>query len=387
MADAMKIALNGMFWDKPTTGTGQYLRALLRALLQRDIDNDYCLIAPQRLLENVPPCVMVHPAPSRLSENFAKVWFEQISFVRACQNERAALAHVPYFAPPVFSRTPIIATIHDLIPMVLPLYRGSVLVRAYTQLAALGARRAHAIIADSECSKRDIVARLNIDPARVQVIHLAADENYRPADAAQIDAVRRKYALPDKFILYLGGFDQRKNVRVVIQAFARLRDLHAQGFRLVLGGKILGANSEFFPNPHRIARDAGLPDDAIQSIGWVEEDDKPALYSSAIAFAFASVYEGFGLPPLEAMACGTPVICSSASSLPEVVGDAAITIDPNDVDAWAEAMRVVLTDDARRSEMRERGIAQAKKFSWRKCAEETLAVYNSISMRQNEIFH
>ena len=374
----MKITLNASFWNKPNTGTGQYLRALVHALLQRDIDNDYCLITPQRLLENVPPCVTVHPAPSRLSENFAKVWFEQIAFVRACQRERADLAHVPYFAPPVFSRTPIIATIHDLIPMILPLYRCSLHVRTYTQLVAVGARRANAIIADSECSKRDIVQRLKIDPARVHVIHLAADENYRPADAAQIDVVRRKYSLPDKFILYLGGFDQRKNVRVIIQAFARLHDLHTQGFRLVLGGVMLGTDSEFFPDPRRIAREANLPDDAIQYVGWVDEDDKPALYSSATAFAFASLYEGFGLPPLEAMACGTPVICSNASSLPEVVGNAGILVDPNDVDAWAEAMRAVLTNDARRIEMRERGIVQAGRFSWRKCAEETVRVYRSV---------
>lgn len=383
----MKIALNANFWNQPNTGSGQYVRALTHALLQRDIDNDYCLITPQRLLENTPPCVTIHPAPNRFSEKLAKVWFEQIAFGRACQQERVALAHVPYFAPPLFPGTPMVVTIHDLIPMLLPLYRGSLLVRAYTQLVARGARRANAIIADSECSKRDIVQRLSIDPARVHVIHLASDERYQPADATQIDVVRRKYSLPAKFLLYLGGYDQRKNVRVIIQAFARLRDLHAQGFRLVLGGVILGRDSEFFPDPRRLAREANLPDDAIQYVGWVDEDDKPALYASATAFAFASLYEGFGLPPLEAMACGTPVICSNASSLPEVVGDpstssgqvAGMLIAPDDVGAWAEAIRAVLTDDARRSEMRERGIAQAKNFSWRRCAAGTLKVYEQVS--------
>ncbi len=327
----MKIGINGLFLNRPTTGTGQYLLELLPALANHAPEHEYALIFPDDVAppQNLPACVTLHPQhiPLGLRDNFAKLWFEQITFARACQREHVDIAHVPYFAPPLFSRAPLVVTIHDLIPMLLPLYRGSVLVRAYTQLAALGARRAHAIIADSEHSKRDIVQRLKIDPARVHVVYLAADASYRPADPAQIDAVRRKYNLPEKFVLYLGGYDQRKNVRVIIEAFARLRDLHAQGYRLVLGGVMLGADSEFFPDPRRIARDVGahggapLPDDAIQYLGWVDEADKPALYSSATLFVFASLYEGFGLPPLEAMACGAPVICSNASSLPEVVGD------------------------------------------------------------------
>jgi glycosyltransferase involved in cell wall biosynthesis len=376
----MKIALNAHFWEQPHTGSGQYVRALVRALVRNDIENDYALITPQRRLSATPLCVSVHSTPPRFErwQNLAKVWFEQIAFVRACQRERVHLAHVPYFAPPLFPSTPLIATIHDLIPLILPLYRGSLLVRAYTQLVALGARRANAILADSECSKRDIIERLHIDPARVHRIYLAADEQYAPADAASIEQVRRKYALPEKFVLYLGGFDQRKNVRVILQAFARLRDLYARGYRLVLGGAILGRDSDFFPDPRRLARESNLANDAIQFIGWVEEEDKPALYSSATVFVFASLYEGFGLPPLEAMACGTPVICANTSSLPEVVGDAAITVNPHDVEAWAEALRTVLTDPAHQLEMRERGIAQAEKFSWRFAAQETLTVYRQV---------
>ncbi len=362
----MKIALNGTFWDRPTTGSGQYVRALVSALGQLAPENEYVVIAP------------------KAEGNLGKVWFEQIAFERACQRERAALAHVPYFAPPLFPRMKTIVTIHDLIPLLLPLYRGSLLVRAYTQLVAAGARRADAIIADSEWTKRDIVQRLGIDAARVRVVYLAADARYCPCDAAAIATVRRKYALPDPsprsgLLLYLGGFDQRKNVRVIIEAFARLRDLYAAGCRLALAGVILGKDSEFFPDPRRSARAVNLPDDAIRYVGWVDEADKPALYASATAFLFPSLYEGFGLPPLEAMACGTPVICSNASSLPEVVGDAALTVNPNDVAAWADAMREVLTDAARRVEMRERGIAQAARFAWTRAAEETLAVYHQSS--------
>jgi glycosyltransferase involved in cell wall biosynthesis len=262
--------------------------------------------------------------------------------------------------------------------MVLPAYRGSILVRAYTALAAQSARRADAIIADSECSQRDIVARLKIDPARVRVVYLAADARFRPMDdAAQIEIVRRKYALPEKYLLYLGGYDQRKNVRVIIQAFARAPELYRAGYRLALAGVNLGrGDSDFFPDPRRFARAAELPNDAICYVGWVDEADKPALYAGAAVFLYPSLYEGFGLQPLEAMACGTPVICANASSLPEVVGDAARTLPPDDVDAWAGALHALLRDPLRRATMRLQGMYQARKFSWTRCAAETLAIYN-----------
>lgn len=356
----MKIAINGSFWNQPTTGSGQYVRALLPALEQRDAHNEYALIVP-----------------NARGGNLGKLWFEQIAFARACRRERAALAHVPYFASPLFPATRTVVTIHDLIPLLLPAYRGSPLVRAYTRLVAASARRADAVIADSECSARDIVQHLGIDAARVRVVYLAADARYRPV--GDTTAVRRKYALPEKYLLYLGGFDQRKNVRVMIEAFARAPELVAAGYRFVLAGVQLGNDSEFFPNPQRLARAVGLPDEAIQYLGWVDEDDKPALYSDAAVFLFASIYEGFGLPPLEAMACGAPVICSNASSLPEVVGAAATLVDPRDPAAWADAIHAVLTDDARRAAMRERGIAQSKKFSWDRAAGETLAVYESVA--------
>jgi len=377
----MKIAFNGSFWNKPNTGSGQYLRALLTTLAQHDTSNVYSLIAPSAV-SRPPSNVAVHYetfALNRAGDNLAKLYFEQIAFVRACQREQVDLAHVPYFASPLFPRARTVVTIHDLIPLVLPLYRGSVLVRAYTQLVALSARRADAIIADSEHSKRDIVRHLGIDPARVHIVYLAADPRYRPMNPGEANAVQRKYSLPPsgKYLLYLGGYDQRKNVRVIIQAFAQLRDLYDAGYRLVLGGVMLGNDSEFFPDPRRTAREAHLPDDAICYLGWVDEVDKPAVFSNAAAFLFPSIYEGFGLPPLEAMACGAPVICSNASSLPEIVGDAGITIDPNDVDAWANAIRTVITSSTKRAEMSQRGVEQARKFSWKRAAEETLKVYQT----------
>lgn len=383
----MRIALNGTFWNQPATGSGAYVRGLLPALARVEPAFEFTLVLPYAeggSSPGVPPSTAVvskPPALDRINSNLGKVWFEQMGFANACRRVGATLAHVPYFASPLFPPTRTVVTIHDLIPLILPAYRGSLPVRAYTRLVAASARRADAVIADSECSKREIVARLGIDAARVYVVYLAADAAFRPV--ADTTAVRQKYNLPDKFLLYLGGYDQRKNVRVLIQAFARLGDLHAAGWRLVLAGVPLGRDSTFFPSPDRLARDLrrqiSFSVEAIQSIGWVEEVDKPALYSAAAAFLFPSLYEGFGLPPLEALACGTPVICSNASSLPEVVGDAAIQVDPGDASAWADAIRTVLGDDSRRVALRERGLTQSQKFSWDRAARETAAVYRSVA--------
>lgn len=373
----MNIGINGLFLNRPTTGTGQYLLELLPALAQLDTPNEYAVFTPSAV-SGLPSNVVVHRetvALNRLSENFGKLWFEQITFARACHREHSDLAHVPYLASPLFPRTRTVVTIHDVIPLLLPLYRGSLFVRAYTRLVALSARRADAIIADSECSKRDIVRLLRVEAARVHVVYLAANKRYQPT----IDATRvsRKYSLPQKYLLYLGGFDQRKNVRVILQAFAQLREFYDLGYRLVLAGVNLGRDSNFFPNPQRIAREAGLPGDALHFTGWVDEADKPALYTGATVFLFPSLYEGFGLPPLEAMACGAPVIVSHASSLPEVVGAAGMLIDPNDVNAWAEAMRAVLRDPVRRATLQLQSMHQARKFSWQRAARETLAVYRN----------
>ncbi|MBI4788727.1 MAG: glycosyltransferase family 4 protein [Chloroflexi bacterium] len=382
----MRVAINGSFWHKTTTGSGQYVRELVSAMAQSNRENDYVLIVPEgestrahlRVLDDISPRTFLYPesvALARYSENLAKVWFEQRVFGRVCRRERADLAHVPYFGSPLFPATRTVVTIHDLIPMLLPLYRGSPFVRLYTALAAASARRADAIIADSECTKRDIVRRLKIPEERVRVVYLAASARYRPIE--DVAAVRAKYALPDRYLLYLGGFDQRKNVRVIIEAFALLPELYRERYRLALAGVSLGNDSAFFPDPRRIAQEVGLPEDAIRYVGGVLEEDKPALYSGATLFLYSSLYEGFGLQPLEAMACGAPVIASNASSLPEIIGDAGLAVDPSSPIAWAEALRAVVGDAARRDAMRAQGMAQAAKFSWARAAEETWAVYRS----------
>jgi glycosyltransferase involved in cell wall biosynthesis len=300
-----------------------------------------------------------------------------VAFPLACRRLGVDLAHVPYFASPLFSAVPTVVTVHDLIPLILPAYRGSPLVRLYTRLVAAAARKAEAIITVSQASRQDIVRYLHISPERVHVTYEAAGEAFQPVkNEDQRTAIRQKYALPERYLLYLGGFDQRKNLSALLRAFALLVN-RQQRPRLVIAGQVPARESPMFPDPRRLVRELGVEERVIFT-GWVPEEDKPPLYSGATAFVFPSLYEGFGLPAAEALACGTPVIASNRSSLPEVVGEGGILVEPTDAEALAEAMKVLLVDDALRAELRQSALVQAAKFSWKQTALETLAVYRKV---------
>jgi len=329
-----------------------------------------------------PASCILHPVSTpfdSISENLAKLWFEQVSFPRACRRQGVELAHVPYFASPLFPTTPTVVTVHDLIPMLLPAYRGSILVCLYTRLVAAAARKADMVLTDSEASKQDIMHLLGIPPERVRVIYLAADDIYQPVlDEHRLTVTRRKYGLPENYLLYLGGFDQRKNVPTLLKAFAQLAK-DSRAF-LVVAGRLPEKGSDFFPDPRPIVQELGIGERVVFS-GWVPEEDKPALYSGARALVFPSLYEGFGLPPLEALACGTPVITSNRGSLPEIVGDGSLLLEPDDVEGLVGAMEKLLNDDTLWADLREKGLAHAARFSWKKTARETLAVYRELKGR------
>jgi len=373
----MRVGINGLFWESKT-GSGQYTHCLVRGLMA--LKTEYTLFLPRHKPGTGDPHHSFIATPFSRNENLAKVWFEQVSFPRACRG--MDVAHVPYFAPPLYPSIPTVVTIHDLIPLILPAYKGSILVRFYTRLVSIAAKRTAAIITDSDSSKRDTLRLLEIPPERVHTISLAADERFKPGvGTAELDRVRQKYSLPQEFILYLGGFDQRKNMKALFQGFMGLKERLGDKYPLVIAGTLPSEDTPFFPHPRRLAEEAGVSD-AVRFIGWVPEEEKPALYSLATLFLYPSLYEGFGLPPLEAMASGTPVIASNASSLPQVVGQGGILVDPQDPPAWAEAMVALLTSPQKREELSAKAVEQAQKFSWRKTARETLEVYKQVAAKR-----
>lgn len=315
----MRIVINGWFHDRLTTGSGQYLAALREWLPHVGPEHEFVIVRragqPAVPSEGIRWVTATTPF-DRAGNNLAKLWFEQVSFPAACRRLDADVAFVPYWAAPGWSPCPVVVTVHDLIPLLLPAYRGGPLQRGYTWLVSRTARRAAAVLADSEASRRDVVSHLRIPPERVHAVHLAADPRFRHVtDEATLRRVRERYALPgEPFLLYLGGFDVRKNLPRTLEAYAQLvRRLGAESRdvpRLVIAGQLPAADTAFAPDPRPIIDRLALTD-YVHLTGWVEEADKPALYTLAAGTLFISEYEGFGLPILEAMATDQLVIRTS----------------------------------------------------------------------------
>lgn len=373
----MRLAINGWFWDQPTTGSGQTVRYLVPALVEQDPALEIVLVVPPWATAEAtswPPRVRPVVVACRPG-NLGKVWFEQVAFPRACRRLGVDLAHVPYFAPPLRPGVPTVTTIHDLIPLVLPEYRGAAAVRLYTALVAAAARNASLTLTDSHASRHDILAHLRLPTERVRVVYLAPAPQYRPiTDTNALQTVRQKYTLPEQFVLWLSGFDVRKNAAALLHAYTWVAQALGDDFPLVMAGRLPARDTAFFPDPRRIAARLDIPA-AIHYPGHIDEGDKPAVYSAAAVFVYPSRYEGFGLPVLEAMACGTPVVTTDASSLPELVDDAALQVSPVDPRGMGAAVISLCVDDALRDTMRQRGLARAATFTWAGTARETLAAY------------
>ncbi|MBC7228444.1 MAG: glycosyltransferase family 4 protein, partial [Thermoflexales bacterium] len=329
----MRIAVNAWFWDQPETGSGQYTRCLVESLTALDPSLDIVLLHPRR------------------KGNLYKVIFEQAVFPRLARRVGADVAHVPYWAPPMVSPLPVVVTIHDVIPLRLRAYRGGPLVRLYTALVSATASGATIVITDSEASRQDVLAFLGVSPGRVRVIPLAVGARFRPEPEPEDEAVRARYGLPHQYVLYLGGFDVRKNVAAALRAYAWVGPVLGDEYPLVLAGRLPARDTPFAPDPRRQAQEMGLQPGWVRWAGPVSEADKPAIYRGAAAFIFPSQYEGFGLPVLEAMSCGVPVVASDVSSIPEVVGAAGILLPPDDAEGMAGALLQILQDATFRAEM------------------------------------
>jgi len=390
----MKIAFNALPLESPANGSTQYLIHLLHALSEIDKQNDYLLLGQKfiplskggRLKGSsllIPFQYFIQPmmAFGIHNENIEKLLWEQYTGPRAARAFEADLFHVPYFAPPLFPRIPTVVTILDVIPLRLPLYRSGAKVEAYMRLVARAAHSATMIITVSEHARQDIIDALHLPAERIRVIYAAAGDEYVPiTDPTVLAAARARYGIGEQYIFYLGGLDSRKNVPQLVRAFAQLyRQLGNPNLQLFISGNPAKQKEPFFPDPRPIAAELGITDQIVYR--FVEEEDKTAIYSGAALFVFPSIYEGFGLPPLEAMSCGAPVVCSNRTSLPEVVGDAALNVDPDDTSAMVEAMHSILTNATLRDDLRARSLQRAAQFSWHKAATETISVYEEALTR------
>ncbi len=375
----MHIAFNGWFWDQPNTGSGQYIRNLLPQLRRIAPDLQMTLVLPPHNSspDDLPDHVSVVTTSGR-SGQLGKVLFEQRTFPKAVARVGADIAHVPYWGPPLSSPARLVTSVLDVIPLALPDYAQGFKARLYTSLVTAAARGSAHTLTLSEAAKADIVKHLDLPPERITVTYLAADERYHPKIGAEHDeAVRQKYNLPDQFVLYLGGFDIRKQVNQLLLAYTYVGQAEGDNIPLVIAGREPAWGTSVFPDLPAYAAELNITD-YVRWLGYVDEADKPALYRLADVFVFPSMYEGFGLMPLEAMASGTPVVANDVSSIPEIVGDAAYLVPAGDARAMAGAIIALLLQQPLRDSLVNQGLARATNFSWRKTAKETLAVYEQV---------
>ncbi|PID57163.1 hypothetical protein CSB45_08000 [candidate division KSB3 bacterium] len=268
-----------------------------------------------------------------------------------------------------------VVTVHDLAFLFFQDYF-SPLLRSWLKLATeRSVRKAQKVIAVSEATRQDILAYYQTDPEKVKVVHHGVAKAFQPQTAASIEAVKQRYAIDGDYLLCVGTLQQRKNIPRLLHAFYLLKQKHQHSQKLVLVGRKLAdlPETEIFSTLKRLS----LEQEVIWT-GYIDRAEMPAIMSGAELFVFPSLYEGFGMPVLEAMACGTPVACSNTSSLPEVIGDHGVVFDPYSVDDMTETLHYVLQKEDLRRKLSELGVLRAARFSWDSCARKTLAVLESV---------
>lgn len=349
-----------------SAGISSYIFNLLRHLPGIATEMEYTVFLNERHYRGEPGLEL---QVSRLPTNRppVRILWEQALLPWAARREGIDLLHNMAFVGPLASTCPFVVTVHDLSFLFYP-HSFRSLRRSYLRVfARMSVRRARRVIAVSESTKHDLVKIYGISPAKIDVVHNGVDASFQPLPADQVDAFRQQRGLPDRFVLFVGTLEPRKNIVGLIEAYARLPKERPP---LVL----VGGKGWFYDEIFCRVEALELTDE-VHFAGFVPAEDLPLWYNAADLFVYPSMYEGFGLPPLEAMACGTAVITSTASSLPEVVGKAGQLVDPTDTDALATAMEQVLGDRDLQQQMRAAGLVQAGGFSWDKAARQTVDSY------------
>ena len=359
-------------------GVSHYIEQLLQQLARLDRSNRYSIYTTRGLTGEalgLPPHIAVHPSFFPTINPRVRIPWEQFFAPLLMHAIGADLFHGMLNVAPFASPVPTLITVHDLafirFPQTFRSYN-----RTYLDFATrISARKAAHIFAVSEHTKREVAGLIGVPEERITVTYDAPREHFRPPETATLEAFRRIKNLPEQFILYVGTLEPRKNIITLLEAYDHILK-EGRTIPLVIGG---GKGWMYEPVFRRL-EELGLQD-RVRFAGYLDEEDLPLWYAAASVFVFPSIYEGFGMPPLEAMACGTPVVTSNSSSLPEVVGEAGVMVSPHDAEGFAKAIMRLLDDADLAADLRERGIAQAQRFTWKQAAERTLAVYKQVGQR------
>jgi len=340
------------------TGFGFYVSNLTKALTQIDKNDKFVFFKPQTHKD--------FSAPRRF------LW-DQFELPKLAKKSDVDLLHQPAFSAPIYYKGKIVVTVHDVIAVLfghdIPFFS-----RVYfARWMPFSYKFADKIICVSEHTKKDLVRHLQIDEKKMVVIPEAASEEFKPIkDRTKIDKILDKYYIDSRYILHIGTLNPRKNLDFLIKVFNNVHKV-VPNIKLVITGK----KGWHYQGLFELVKKLGLQKDVIFT-GYILDEEAPYLYNGASVYAFPSIYEGFGLPPLEAMSCGTPVVASNTSSIPEVVGDAGILLSPHDKDGWTKALIKILKNPNYSEELGRLALERAKLFSWRKTAEMTARVYEEV---------
>jgi glycosyltransferase involved in cell wall biosynthesis len=365
----MRVAFDGTTLRPARTGVGYYTEHLLHHLATESVDDEIIVISnrPLDTTSPLPPNVRVVSSSSRVPR---LVWMQTIA-PRLLRRLGVDVAHFTNGMVPLAMSAPTVVTIHDMSLTMFPKYHPPRRVLLNRPLVDVAARRADAIITVSESAKRDIVRLYGSQAERIHVVHEAAAPSFQPIrDQPLLDRVRQRYELAERFVLYVGTIEPRKNLPKLIEGFARRRKSGEIPHQLVCAGPYGWLSRDIEDLIDRLQIEQ-----SVRFTGYVPFDDLAALYSLAEMFVFPSLYEGFGLPVIEAMACGTPVITGQVAALAEVGGGAVEQVGHLDADSLGDAMVRLAGDPRRRGELSSLGLQRAHTFSWQRAARETLKVY------------
>jgi glycosyltransferase involved in cell wall biosynthesis len=355
-------------------GIGTYIRNLLRQLARLDQSTEFVLLCRPDDVEGIRKLGANFRPVIETAGNYSVA--EQFKVPLALRREGVTLFHAPHYVLPPLVHCRSVVTIHDCIHLMFPQYLPNRLALGYARTSmALAARRANRILTVSESSKSDIMRFFGTDPSRIDVIYNAFDDRFGiEPNEEDVVRVRERYQLHDEFVLYAGNVKPHKNLDRLIEAFHLVRSRGLDNLKLVMIGDDISKYASLRRAVHRHQLHK-----YVRFLGYLPEETLAVMYRLAGVFVFPSLYEGFGLPPLEAMASGTPVVTSNVSSLPEVAGDAAVLVDPYDPGAIAEGIHRVLTDVDLRRALRARGMARARQFSWETSVRRVREIYGEIA--------
>lgn len=362
----MHVLIDARMVTAKNYGIGRYVYNLIEKLIEIDKSNQYALIINDDYLLEL----------TRNADNFALIkakasWLslaEQIEIPRIINNVKPDLYHAASWSVPFSQTCPVVATIYDLIHMIFPEHYSFVHRIYYNIFLPLVIKKVKRIITISESSRRDINKYFGYPMERIDIAFPAVAEQFTPIkDKQLISDFRSKRGLNKKIILYVGNRKKHKNIEGLVGAYALLSDEIRSQYEIVMPGDMDNELKE-------MADQLDIRQN-IHCLTNVSDAELPLLYNSADIFVFPTLYEGFGMPPLEAMACGIPVITSNVASIPEVVGDAAIMVDPKNVKSLTDALIKLIENDKLRQEMKEKGLARARHFTWEDCAKRTLKTY------------